>query len=216
MATSDTNISDAGIASQPATAGVSGFFSHPVGWAVCLVLLLAVGILRIVATYRVFNHTIDEPSHLACGIEWWEKGVYTIETKHTPLARISVAFLPYLSGLRAPAQFHTWEQTYPILSADGHYWRNLTLARIGVLPYFIIATLVLFFWTKRLYGAPAGLLAAAILTFLPMMLAHSSLATTDIAFTSMFCWAMYSFTLWLKRPNAKPAAIFGVLSSLTL
>jgi hypothetical protein len=194
----------------------SGFFYRPIVWAVCLTLLIGIGIARIVSTYHVFNHTIDEPSHLAAGIEWWEKGTYTIETKHTPLARISVAFLPYMAGLRAPMQFHDWMETYPILTADGHYWRNLTLARIGVLPYFLICTLVVFFWTKRLYGAPAGLLAAGVLTFLPTMLAHSSVATTDLAFTAIFCWAMYAFTLWLSIPNARTAAVFGALAGLAL
>ena len=192
------------------------FFYRPIGWALCLTLLLGIGILRIVSTYHVFNHTIDEPSHLACGIEWWEKGTYTIETKHTPLARISIAFLPYLSGLRAPAEFKTWEQTYPILSADGHYWRNLTLARIGILPYFIIATIVVFLWAKHLYGPPAGVLAAAIFTQLPTILAHSAVATTDVAFTAMFCWALYAFTLWLEQADWRTAANFGFASGLAV
>ena len=196
--------------------GVSGFFYRPAAWVLCLTLLLGIGIARIVSTYHVFNHTIDEPSHLAAGIEWWEKGTYTIETKHTPLARISVAFLPYIAGLRAPTTFHDWTETYPILSADGHYWRNLTLARIGVLPYFVICTVVVFFWTKRLYGAPAAIIASAVLTFLPTMLAHSSVATTDVPFTAMFCWSMYAFALWLKKPDAKTAAVFGVASGLAL
>ncbi len=196
--------------------GAAGFFSRPLGWALCLTLLLGIGILRIVSTYHVFNHTIDEGSHLACGIQWWEKGVYTIETKHAPLARISVAFLPYMSGLRAPAEFHNWMETYPILSADGHYWRNLTLARIGILPYFIIATVVVFLWTKHLYGPPAGLLAAAIFTQLPTILAHSSVATTDVALTAMFCWSLYAFTLWLEHPDWRTAANFGVATGLAL
>ena len=204
------------VAPSAAAKGVSGFFSRPAGWALCLTLLLGVGILRIVSTYHVFNHTIDEPSHLACGIEWWEKGVYRIETKHPPLARISVAFLPYLSGLRSPAEFNNWMETYPILSADGHYWRNLTLARIGALPYFIIATLVVFFWAKRLFGPPAGLLAAAIFTMVPPILAHSAVAATDIPLAAMFCWALYSFTLWLRRPEWRTAAVFGVASGLAL
>ncbi len=122
-----------------------------------------------------------------------------------------------MAGCARRGRFPTdWTETYPILSADGHYWRNLTLARIGVLPYFVICTLVVFFWTKRLYGAPAGLLAAAVLTFLPTILAHSSVATTDVAFTAMFCWAMYAFTLWLKKPDAKTAAVFGLASGLAL
>lgn len=214
MPTSDNMNTNVAIASGAPVKGATSFLSRPVGWALCLTLLLGIGILRIVSTYHVFNHTIDEPSHLACGIEWWEKGTYTIETKHTPLARISIAFLPYLAGVREVGNPKDWTETYPILSADGHYWRNLTLARIGVLPYFVIATLVVFFWTKRIYGAPAGLLAAAILTFLPTMLAHSSVATTDVPFTAMFGLAMYAFTLWLKKPDVRTAAVFGVTAGL--
>ena len=214
MPTADKN--DVNVETNVAANSASGFFSRPAGWALCLTLLLAVGILRIVSTYHVFNHTIDEPSHLACGIEWWEKGVYTIETKHTPLARISIAFLPHMAGVRGVGNPKNWTETYPILSADGHYWRNLTLARIGVLPFFVIVTLVAFFWTTRLYGAPAGLLAAGIMTFLPTILAHSAVATTDMALTAMFCWAMYAFTLWLKEPNLKTAAVFGVSAGLSL
>ena len=216
MPTGDNTVTSAEVSHGIASHGAPGFFSRPIVWTLCLTLLLAIGIVRIAATYHVFNHTIDEPSHLACGIEWWESGVYRIETKHTPLARISIAFLPYLAGVRQVGHPKDWMETYPILSADGHYWRNLTLARIGVLPYFVITTLVVFFWTKRLYGAPAGLLAAAILTFLPTMLAHSSVATTDVPFTAMFCWAMYAFTLWLKKPDVKSAAVFGVSAGLAL
>jgi hypothetical protein len=192
-----------------------GISSRPAGWALCLTLLLGLGVLRIISTYRVFNHTIDEPSHIACGIEWWEKGTYTIETKHAPLARISVALGPYLAGVRGTGAT-TWRETYPILSANGHYWRNLILGRIGVLPYFVIATIVVFVWTKRLFGAPAGLVAAALFTQLPTILAHSAVATTDVPLTAMFCWSLYAFTLWLREPNLRTAAHFGVAAGLAL
>src|SRR5215472_1206690 len=45
---------------------------YPTMWGICLTLLIGVGILRIVSTYHVFNHTIDEGAHVACGIEWLE------------------------------------------------------------------------------------------------------------------------------------------------
>ena len=138
-----------------------GILSRPVGLTVCLSLLLGVALLRITSTYHVFNATIDEASHIAGGIEWWDKGTYTLETKHTPLARLSVALGPYLAGVRWMG-FKKWQDTFPILSSTGNYWHNLRLGRIGVLPYFIIATLVVFFWTKRLFGATAAVLAAAV------------------------------------------------------
>ncbi|HYV76300.1 MAG TPA: glycosyltransferase family 39 protein [Candidatus Binatia bacterium] len=194
----------------------AGFLARSAVAALCLTLLIGIGIVRIVSTYRVFNHTIDEPSHLACGLEWWEKGVYRIETKHPPLARISIAALPYMSGLRAPAEFKSWQETYPVLSADGHYWRNLWLARIGVLPYYVICTLVVFFWTRRLFGTTAGLLAAAVFSMAPPVLAHSAVATTDVPLAAMFCWALYAFTLWLERPDWRRAAALGVASGLAV
>jgi hypothetical protein len=191
------------------------FLTRPAGWACCLTVLLAIGIVRIVATYHVFNHTIDEPSHITGGIEWWEKGTYTLETKHTPLARISVALGPFLAGVRGTGATR-WQDTYPILSENGHYWRNLILGRIGVLPYFVIATLVVFFWTKRLFGTATALIAATVFTLLPTVLAHSSNATTDIPLTAMFCCSLYAFTLWLREPNVRTAAQFGITTGLAL
>jgi len=188
---------------------------RPTGWMICLALLLGVAVLRITSTYHVFNATIDEASHIAGGIEWWDKGTYTLETKHTPLARVSVALGPYLAGVRWMG-FKAWRDTYPILSATGNYWHNLTLGRIGVLPYFIIASLVVFFWAKHLFGTSTGILAAAVFTQLPTILAHSSVATTDVALTAMFCCSLYFFTLWLRQPTLRTAAQFGVATGLAL
>jgi hypothetical protein len=39
--------------------------------------LLLLGTVRIVSTYSVLSYTYDEPAHLACGMEWLDKGVYT-------------------------------------------------------------------------------------------------------------------------------------------
>jgi Dolichyl-phosphate-mannose-protein mannosyltransferase len=218
MASTEIRTLDVDVAKKPAQIGATvstGLLTRPAGWSICLSLLLAVGVLRIVSTYHVFNATIDEASHIAGGIEWWDKGTYTLETKHTPLARVSVALGPYLAGVRWMG-FKAWRDTYPILTTTGNYWQNLTLGRIGVLPYFIIASLVVFFWTKRLFGATTAVLAAAVFTQLPTILAHSSVATTDVALTAMFCWSLYSFTLWLRDPNFRTATQFGVATGLAL
>src|SRR5208337_3891346 len=110
-------------------------------WAAILIvaLLMGIGLLRIISTYHVFNHTIDEGAHLACGIQWFQNS-YTYDPKHTPMARISIALLPYLSGVRGFGDPSFWQEGVLVLSSGGHYWRTLTLARIGVLPYFVLAT----------------------------------------------------------------------------
>ena len=65
--------------------------------ALALILFASV---RIALTYTVFNHTSDEPNHIACGLEWLQNGTYTFETQHPPLARVAAALGPYLLGAR--------------------------------------------------------------------------------------------------------------------
>ncbi len=180
-----------------------------------LVLLLSVAIVRIVSTYSLFNHTIDEGAHLACGIQWFES-VYDYDPKHTPIARIAVALLPYLDGMRSYNDTSFWREGVLLLSSGGRYWHNLTLARVGTLPFFAFATVMLYIWARRLYGVGTGLLAAGIFTLQPVVLAHSGLATTDIALTAMFLLAAYVFTRWLSNPNWRTALCFGVAAALSI
>jgi len=103
MATTEIGTREMPSASKPSNIKaieLHSLLQRPVGWTICLSLLIGIAVLRIASTYHVFNATIDEASHIAGGIEWWDKGTYTLETKHTPLARVSVALGPYLAGVR--------------------------------------------------------------------------------------------------------------------
>src|SRR5271169_6374461 len=65
-------------------------------------LFVAIASARIITTYTVFNHTVDEPAHIACGMEWLDRKTYHYEAQHPPLARVMTAIGPYLSGA------HSW------------------------------------------------------------------------------------------------------------
>jgi hypothetical protein len=45
--------------------------------------LIVVGVLRIVSTYRTFSQTVDEPSHMAGGLEWLDLSLIHILTLPT-------------------------------------------------------------------------------------------------------------------------------------
>src|SRR5437868_6602673 len=117
-----------------------------------------VATVRIIATYPVFNHTFDEPAHIATGMEWLDRGSYTWEPQHPPLARIFCALGPYLLGghthkLR-PERFtdpkdNLDHEGLAILYEGHRYDRTLTTARLGILPFFWIASAVVFVWGRR-------------------------------------------------------------------
>ena len=107
--------------------GLSWLQKHSVP---AFLILVALASLRIVTTYTVFNHTIDEPAHIACGMEWLDKGVYHYEPQHPPLARVAAALGPYLAGIRPSGAANMFQEGALILYRDNHYDRNLALARL--------------------------------------------------------------------------------------
>ncbi len=184
--------------------------------AIAAVLLATI---RIVATYHVFDHTSDEPAHLACGMEYLDKGVYTWEPQHPPLARVAVALGPYLIGDRSqntPRKDYVAEfrEGAKILYHNDKYDLALALSRAGVLPFFWLACWVVYAWGARYFTPAVAGLAVFFFSFLPPVLAHSGLATTDIAFTSFIAAAFLAACVWIEAPTLAHAAWFGLATGL--
>jgi 4-amino-4-deoxy-L-arabinose transferase-like glycosyltransferase len=179
-------------------------------------ILIGVGAIRIAATYSVFNHTNDEPAHIASGMEWLDRGSYTLEPQHPPLARVAVAIGPYLDGARSMGGDKLFEEGRRILYGRHQYARTLTLARLGVLPFFIAATYIVWYWSRRLFGTTAALVSAAIFTNLPPVLAHGGLATTDMPLTATLLGALLAFCLWVENPSLIRSAVLGVAIALAI
>lgn len=177
---------------------------------------VCIATLRIAATYPVFNHTIDEPAHIACGMEWLEKGTYNLEPQHPPLARIFSALGPFLSGIGSQGFSEIYREGGEILYAGGSYQRTLTLARLGTLPFFWLACGVLYFGATRWFGKAVGGLSVFCFTLLPPILAHASLATTDMALTATVALAFLAILLWGEQPSLPRAAMMGFAVALAV
>lgn len=183
--------------------------------AIVLVLaLILIGSVRIISTYTVFNHTTDEPYHIAVGIEWLSQGTYTYEHQHPPLARIMAALGPYLAGARSN---HFQDQSLEgttILYGGGHYDLRLALARAGILPFFWLACWMTFLWGKRILDSSGGVIATFIFTMIPTVLAHSGLATTDIAAAATFTAAAYALLRLIQSPSLQTGAWLGAAGGI--
>ncbi len=198
------------------TEGHGAVLWHRVLTAVVLILLAGVSVCRIVSTYHVFNQTTDEPASLAPGIEWIQKGTYEIDPIHPPLARVAAAVGPYLSGLRLTGTGSVWDQGTAILLENNQYLHELSLARMGVLPFFLIATFLVWYWAQTRYGQVQGLLAALLFTTTPLILGHAGQATTDIAITATLTGALLAGVDLLEQPSYARAAVFGLAVGLAI
>ncbi|NWF84957.1 MAG: glycosyl transferase, partial [Bryobacteraceae bacterium] len=187
--------------------------NHSLKLAAAFVLIATV---RIVSVYPVYNHTIDEPAHIACGMEWLSKGQYTLEPQHPPLARIFNAIGPYLDGARSTGRNVIYQEGAAILTAGGNYQERLTQARAGTLIFFWLACGALFWLASLEHGRPVGALAVLLFSATPGILGHAGLATTDMALAATFLLAAAAFIWWSKKPVLQRAALLGVSSGLLL
>lgn len=182
-------------------------------------IAVAIASVRIAATYTVFNQTFDEPLHIACGIEWLGGVVCADETP--PLARVAEAIGPYLMGVRSNGgPYRDMDSEYAsgatTLYRGGRYDLILALARLGNLPFFWIACLVVYLWGSRYYGPGVAAAAVLLFSFLPPVLAHASVATVDMALMAFLGAAFLAALVWMERPDMRRAVLFGTMTALAI
>ena len=150
--------------------------------------------------------TFDEPFYIRQGLERWRTGSYAklLGAGTMPLP-VDVQTLP----------LYLWERWRGVPFDPVNDWEQiLPWARAATLSFW---WLLLFYGgcTARLLGGPwAGRLAIALLAVEPSLLAHASLATTDLALAACLLALCYHFRIgreggWGRR-IAAPAVWFGL------
>lgn len=198
--------------------GILRILDRRSGWLA--VLFVAIATARIAAVYPVYNHTIDEPAHIACGMEWLDKGTYRLEDQHPPLSRVASALGPRLAGAHAWGRNTIYNEGAAILYDGrfeaGRYQQLLSLARAGILPFFWLACGAVFWWTWRGVGSVEAVCAVLLLSLTPPVLAHAGLATTDMAVTAGVAATVFSLQFWLKAPDWRSALLLAAAVAIAV
>lgn len=181
----------------------------PRRWWTLLLLLVVFTAARVMTTHRVFNQTSDEPHHIASGYEVMKRGTYKLDPEHPPLARVLFA-LPFLNtpdpGLNDPR-----EQGNALLNRNDRYTQNLGRARPANLLFLALGIITVALWARHLFSPGIGLVAALLYASIPVVLAHSGFATTDMAGAALFTLAAYVTTLFLEQPTWKRTLLLGAI-----
>ncbi len=189
-------------------------------FAICATIAGAFAILgavRVAGTYGAIGGTFDEPLHIAAGTALITRHSYTRDLQTPPLARIAMAIGPHLAGMRSLEGPGLFTEGDSELQTGPGYVRNLELARLGILPFFLAACVLLYAWSRRVAGDVVAATAVGLFAFTPPILAHAGLATTDMAATAAFVGLLLAFSAWLDRPSSMARSIwFGIAGGLAL
>lgn len=179
-----------------------------------LITILAIASIRIISTYNALSLTIDEPTHFASGLELLADHSYNRDPQDPPLSRVMQALGPWLAGARPQGIPRTSVEGLSVIASTGHVDRTIFLMRLGNLPFFLLACLVVCVWSWRAFGKPTAILATGLFSFLPAVLADAGLATTDMAAGSTIAAAFLSMLVWAEKPSWRTACLLGFFTAL--
>lgn len=199
--------------------------TRPLYWA-CVALLLGALAAQGLTAIRDKSPTADEFSHhVASGYSYWKTGDFRMNPASPPLPRLLVSFPLLFLDAKAPLEDPSWEAgDSPAFARRFFYVDNrnadelIFWARVPVLCLSLLFALCVFGWALALAGPVAALAALAWYVFCPDILAHSALATADLALAFFFFLALVAFWGFLRterRASLVQCAVFTGLAFLS-
>lgn len=177
-------------------------------WLAALLLLLFWG--RLLHVTVVKSDTFDEIIHIMQGVLFWrQKSLYPV-VENPPLVNaliglpVNILFRPQL-----PLQHPIWITGNWLRISQVFAWEVnnngrllVWMGRVAVIFLALLLAALLYRWGRQLFRRrAAGLLPLFLFTFDPNVLAHSSLATTDLGAAFFVCLAAYLVWRYWREPG---------------
>ena len=149
---------------------------------------------------KITPWTWDEPNYLSAGIA----------------LRDSFDFSKFPTILHGPLPFYA-NQLLAEWAVPLEPLVDYKLAgRLGMLPFSLLATLILGLWTRATMGAGVGLLAALLWCLNPLTLAHGCLMTADMALTATWLLTSWLAWRWFQGPSLRRLVLAGLALGMSL
>ncbi|MFP4343734.1 MAG: ArnT family glycosyltransferase [Anaerolineales bacterium] len=173
-------------------------------------LLLLILFAQLLSAVVALSATVDEGFHITSGYEYVRTGNLRLFDEHTPLVKALLAWpLLLIPDLPAPEEAPGYATGDLIQVAQGTILAYRPLDRVVVaarVPVTLLTVLLgasLYGWSRRRFGSRAALVSLSLLAFAPNVLAHGSLATTDLGATAFIFWATLAFLDYLRAPTPR-------------
>ena len=167
------------------------------------------------------NLTLDETIHIPAGF-YNLHGNFGINIEHPPPVKMLSALPILFTDTQAPAVDPQRESSdYQIAQSfwkanDAHYEALTFWPRIPMIAIALLLGASIFLCARRLFGARAALLAAAIYALEPTVLAHGRVVQTDIPSALAYLLLSFALYLYLQTPNVRHALYIGLSAGLAL
>jgi hypothetical protein len=172
------------------------------GYLAAAVVLAAFWVLQ-VASVADKSTTYDEIAHVTAGYAYWTLGDFRMNPENGNLPQRVMA-LPLLAGSwRYPSvnqplwqTSHEWLFGHEFFYKLGNdLWTLLLLGRAASASFAVALGLLVYMWSRRLFGQVGGMLSLMLFVLCPTVLANGPLMTSDMAGALFFfasTWAIWA------------------------
>lgn len=188
-----------------------------------ILCLLALGAQTTLAM-RTKAPTGDEfAHHIASGYSYLVTRDFRMNPASPPLPRMLAGLPLFFLGAKAPLDHESWDKgDSPAFAKQFFEVANtrqdefVFWARFPIVLLSLIFGGAVFWWSRTLWGNIGALASIALYSFCPDILAHSALATADLAVSLFFFLTLVFFYRYLVQPSPKKALICGLFAGLAL
>ena len=189
-----------------------------------LLLLLAVNLFAAISRKSITN---DEIVHIPAGYYHLVAGEFQLNNEHPPLVKMWAA-LPLLfiqpnetpldsAQARGNYSQETWKFLDQFWPDNKDRFEAISFwTRAMMIPITLGLGILIFIYARDLFGARAAVLAVALYTLEPTVLAHGRIVHTDLA--AAFAYLLFFFVLrwYLAVRTPRRALLLGITSGLAL
>jgi hypothetical protein len=164
----------------------------------------------------------DEVAHLTGGYSYWETRDYRLNPENGMLPQRWTALPAYFRGLTFPDldqpewnKAFVWKIAYDFFFTRGNDPdRMLRTGRRMILVFGMALGLLVYAWSRQFFGPAGGMISLLLYVLSPNLLAHSRLATSDVALALFLTLAVACFWQVLHRLTVPSLIGFTVVMGL--
>ena len=175
-------------------------------------VLLAGHFLLAVGSKRHESTTSDELVHLTAGFSYWQNNDYRLQPENGNLPQRWVALPAWLEGAKFPVlegndfwrMSDAWVVGHQFFYETGEDHFPRLMAGRAMIALFSVATgLLIFCWSRRLFGDTGAVVSLIFFAFSPDFLAHGALVTSDVCMVFFFLAAVGAWWRHLRDGRAR-------------
>jgi 4-amino-4-deoxy-L-arabinose transferase-like glycosyltransferase len=169
---------------------------------------------RLIIEGQMDSLTVDEPLYIESGLCALTSRVIDLDPTNPPIYKLIGASGVLL--LARPAAVDC-RNASAVFTGDPQFIQRVTLAaRLPIIGIALLLAMVVYLWTRRLFGYTAALLALGIVSLEPTLLAHAHLVTGDLTLTFGLTACLAAHWFWSRTQHVRWLVVCGIALGLAL